>query len=445
VRPRLHSLTAAVPLLLWMAVSVHAQTPPPSRQGQGLFGGARPDAAANTRVDFTASLVEGYDDDVPTSLLQTIDPFALQTGGFSSILSTGGAYVWKTARTEVGLVGTSVVRHYADVGETRGVGSSFGAGISTRLPGHFTLLANQAGTYTPTYLSGLFPTGVTVAAGSPGETAPDYTVNDLQSYTYSSTLSLRRDFSSRTSFVASGDFQFTDRREETELWQDVSAHWLRGEFSRNVTRNTALNAQYRYRSGAFGYTNDLQTIEHALDFGVNYSRPLSATRRATVRMNVGVSGADVPQSVEGGGNKIVREYLGNGFVSFEYQFQQSWQARANYRRGIEYVVDIPEPVFADSWGGSVEGFLSRRVDLALFAGYSSGKSLLTTSALAYDTYTGSFRVRYALSRLVATHVEYLYYFYDFAAGTPLLIGIPPGLERQGVRVGLTLWMPAFRR
>jgi hypothetical protein len=39
----------------------------------------------------------------------------------------------------------------------------------------------------------------------------------------------------------------------------------------------------------------------------------------------------------------------------------------------------------------------------------------------------------------------LYYFYDFAEGTPLLVGVPPGLERHGVRAGLTLWMPALRK
>jgi hypothetical protein len=177
---------------------------------------------------------------------------------------------------------------------------------------------------------------------------------------------------------------------------------------------------------------------------VNYSRPLSATRRAAVRFIVGVSAADAPQSVQGA-NVIFRQYVGTGSADFEYQFQSTWRARANYRRGIEYVVDIPEPVFADSVGVGVEGFITRRVDLAVSGGYSSGESILNTSALAYDTYTGSIRVRYALSRLAATYAEYLYYFYDFAEDTPPLVGVPSGLERQGVRVGFTLWMPALRK
>jgi hypothetical protein len=391
-----------------------------------------------------ASLTEGYDSDVPKSLLPTIDPSGLQSAGFSTILSTAAEYAWRNPKTQVGMNGTSVLRHYADLGDTRGVGSSFGIGISTQLPGRLTLFANQTGAYTPAYLSGLFPTGVTVEPGTPGETAPDYTVSEFESYTYSSTLSLRQDFSQRSRVLVGGDFQYTDRNQESPLWQDISSQSFHGEYSNDVSRNATVTTRYRYRSGAFGYTNDLRTMEHALEFDLNYSRPLSATRRASFRFTVGASAADVPESILGE-NVIFRQYLGTGSADVEYQFQRTWRARANYRRRIEYVVDIPEPVFANSFGLGIDGFLTRRVDLAVSAGYSSGDPILNDSALAYDSYMGSIRIRYALTRLTAVYTEYLYYFYDFAEGTPLLVGVPPGLERHGVRAGVTLWMPALRK
>jgi len=285
---------------------------------------------------------------------------------------------------------------------------------------------------------------MTVEPGSPGATAPDYTVSEFKSYTYSSTLSLRRDFSQRSSFLVAGDFQYTDRRQESPLWQDVSAQSFRGEYSSNVNRNTTLIARYRYRSGAFGYTNDLRTTEHAIEFGGSYSRLLSATRHATFRFLLGASAADVPQSIQGV-NSVFREYVGSGSAGLEYQFQRTWQVRANVRRGIEYVVDIPEPVYADSVSIGIDGFVSKRVDLSVSAGYSTGDSILNSSQLAYDTYTGSIRARYGLTRVAAVYAEYLYYFYEFADGTPLLVGVPRGLERHGVRAGFTLWMPALRR
>jgi hypothetical protein len=80
-------------------------------------------------------------------------------------------------------------------------------------------------------------------------------------------------------------------------------------------------------------------------------------------------------------------------------------------------------------------------------GYSNGTSALASSADAatLDTYTADVRLRYALGRSVALFASYLYYVYEFQARTPSSATVPPALERNGVRVGLTLWLPLLRR
>jgi hypothetical protein len=50
-----------------------------------------------------------------------------------------------------------------------------------------------------------------------------------------------------------------------------------------------------------------------------------------------------------------------------------------------------------------------------------------------------------VTKALATYVEYVYYFYTFSPTLPLPPGVPPGLTRNGVRVGLTLWAPLRRR
>ena len=412
-------------------------------QAQGIFGGVRPDAAANTRMDFTASLVEGYDSDVPKFLLPAIGQQSVESEGFSTILSAGAEYSWKNSRAQVGLNGTSTVRHYAELGRTRGVGSGLGVGFSLRLPARTTLMANQASSYSPAYLSDLFPTGAVLEPGTPGTTAPDYTVGNFKSFNHSSTASLRHEFSPRSSFTVSGDFQYTDR-EESPLWQDVSGYVYQAQYSRNVSRNVIITGQYLYRSGAFGYTNDLRTTEHSAQFGVDYTKPLSPTRYATIRFSAGASAPDVPAAAAST-DTVFRQNVGNIAADFEYKFDRTWKARVNFRRGIEYVVDIPEPVYADSLGVGIDGLVGRRLDFTISAGYSTGDSIFNGSPLAYDTYTGNVQARYGLSRLAAVYTEYLYYFYNFAEGTRLMIGVPPGLERHGLRFGLTLWMPAMRK
>ena len=75
-----------------------------------------------------------------------------------------------------------------------------------------------------------------------------------------------------------------------------------------------------------------------------------------------------------------------------------------HRRGVEYVVDIPEPVLSGQPEPSEsDGFVTRRlVDVALSREVIRAVSRsVNSSALAYDTYTGSMQVRYALTRLTA--------------------------------------------
>jgi len=416
---------------------------PPARTPQGLFGAVGRSETAPNRLDFTASLIEGYDSDVPAEFRRNIDQSSL-VDGFSTIFSTSMDYAWTGRRAQVGATASSAWRYYNELGETRSAGYSAGLGASFQLSRRTTLFANQAAAYLPTYLYGIFPTGVDLAPGATPPTAQDFSTNEFRSYTYVTSAALGHDFTSRSRMSLDGDFSYTDRLDETPQWRDVDSHRLQGEYAHDVGRNTALTARYAYRSGEFGYGVVGTTTEHSLNVGVNYTRPLSATRRAVLSFSIGPSGADIPQTI-GNTTVVRRQYQAVSEAGFAYDFGRSWTARANYRRGLEYVVDLPEPVYADSVGAGVAGLLSRRVDLSLSAAYSSGESLLNLGSTLFDTYTGDVRLRYALTRTFAAYAEYLYYYYDFREGAQLLAGIPAGLERNGVRLGLTLWVPALGR
>jgi hypothetical protein len=391
------------------------------------------------------SVVEGYDDDLPKELQSAIDAGAPQSGGFTTIFNASATYALRGKNYDLGANASSVVRHYAEIGDTRSAGHSAGLGLTSRLPGDTTVFVNQSAAYSPTYLYGLFPTGAVVEPGDPGTTAPDYSISDFESYNYTSVATVRHEFTRRSSFTAFGDYIYTDRLRETARWQDISAYSVRGRYSHNFARSTVVSAQMRYRNGQYGYAADGSTTEVGADFGFEHIRTLSSTRRAAFRLSVGASGADIPQVTSTGQNILNRQYLAVGEVGFEYQFNRTWTGRANWRRGLEYIVDLPTPVTADGIGIGVDGLLSRRLDVLVNAGFSSGESLLNRNGLQFDTYTGNLRMRYALTRTWATYVEYLYYYYDFRQPTLLMPGIPAGLERNGVRAGLTLWVPALRR
>jgi hypothetical protein len=127
-----------------------------------------------------------------------------------------------------------------------------------------------------------------------------------------------------------------------------------------------------------------------------------------------------------------------------YQFVRTWQARADARRGFEFIPELSAPVYTNGFTAVVDGMLTDRLALNSSAGYSDGKSALNNSS-AYKTYQGAARLKWALTRNWALYGEYQYYFYDLRGTLQLLPGVPPGLKRNSVRVGMTLWVPVVGR
>ncbi len=79
----------------------------------------------------------------------------------------------------------------------------------------------------------------------------------------------------------------------------------------------------------------------------------------------------------------------------------------SYQRGVEYIAVLREPVFRDVARLEMTGLLGRRVDVSASAGYFVGQSALSMNSEHFDTYTGTARARYSVSRSLAVYAEYL--------------------------------------
>jgi hypothetical protein len=353
-------------------------------------------------------------------------------------------YGWQGSRVRVGVTGASALRYYSELESVSTASYAAGFGVSARLDGRTTIFANQSVAYSPSYLYAVFPREAVTNPGTAAPPPPDYAVSDTESYFYGTTLTLTRGLSRRSHVSATGEFQYTDFLHETTRQPDLHSESVRAEYSRNLARNLALRVGYRYRSGTFGYGSalglapDLSATEHGPDVGVAYTRPVSATRNIALGFSVGSSAMSVP------GLNTSDSYRPYGEVTVGWQFSTAWQVRGTGRRGLEYVAGLSAPVFVDSFAAELGGLLHPRLNVLASARYSSGASALSSRAQPFDTYTGDFQIRYALNRELSFYGEYLYYFYDFQ-GTGLAPGIPPRLERNGVRAGLTVWVPALRR
>jgi opacity protein-like surface antigen len=447
------SITIRIVLLasatvLCSVAAAFAQNVAPQPSNGALFGAADARQGRHT-LDFEWSTAQGYDSNVPEEL-QPIAPTETLASGSSTMFLGHMTYRWRGSRVQVEGTSESVFRQYHELEDFSPFSYSGGIGVSAQLDGRTTLRGYQSAAYSPSYLFGLFPDVKTSSVGQAASVAPDYAVSDSSSYSYHSTATLTRELSRRNQISVSGEFQYTDFLNEPALQRDLDSTSLGVAFSRAVSPNAAIHLGYRYRTGTFGYASSalpqfgVSATEHGVDVGLEYARPLSAVRRMSFVFNIGsaVMDAPIPAVQQSSDTRLYRVY---GDVAASWNLSRSWTTRATYRRGLEYIPDLTQPVFVEGFTAEIGGLLTRRLDVVASAMFANGASVVTRDATSFNTSSVDTRVRFAITSTLAVYGEYIYYLYDFQDPRLLAPGIPPGFERNSIRAGLTLWVRALRR
>jgi hypothetical protein len=448
-------MIAGMPLVLVLCGASHAAAQTGSVPNGSVLTG-NDDRQLRQKLDFTFTVSEGYDSESPDHLRG----LAIGDNGFngySTIFAGSAEYKLQKPRIQVGASVSTDFRYFNEIDDLRNVSDSAALGVSGRLGDRTNVLVNQSVAYSPSYLYGLFPTDSVTDPGEAIPPAPDYAVNNLASYAYYTTASLTHNLSARNRIVATGTVQLNEFTGEASTQPDLTTRGIQGQFSRNLSRHTALVAGYVYETGTFGSfsladttVSESSAYEHGIQAGVSYVRPVSKTRRMEFSASLGTSAVSVPTFLIDPGNGAVQQgtdrerlYRATSDIAFSYQFK-AWYLSGYYRRGLDYIAQLRQPVFVDGVSANVTALLAPRLDFSAVAGYANGSSAVFSLTQPFDTYTADARLRWAVTRGVAAYGEYVYYFYDFL-GSTVAAGMPRRLERNGVRVGVTLWVPAFRR
>jgi hypothetical protein len=443
-------------------------------QASAQAGGATAEANGRQKLDVTLSSTQGYDNDQTPDGGTTVGLGGADSTGYSTTLVGAADYTRQIRRVQVRATGTSTFRYLRPLDDglyssSRSVSHSAGVGIFARLPKRTTAFVNQTATYSPSYLYNLFPQAPSTIPGDAPPAAPDYALNNAASQFYGTSMTIAHDFTGRSSLSASADYQNTDTSGGTLGRRAVSSYGINPRFTHRVSRNTAAMAEYVYRYSELGLGGATTTIgamtDHGINVGVDFNRPLSATRHLIFGAHVGSSitiarqpalavpapaAAESPDSIaaESPVELVIedRHYRRmSGQLVLGYDFARTWKTGFIYRRGVDNIAGLSAPISADRLTANIEGKVARRVDVLASAGYSLGESALYRERSTFETYTGDVRIRYGLTRTFAAYVEYLYYFYDSRGSTPIAPEIASSLERKGVRAGLTLLVPALRK
>jgi hypothetical protein len=408
-----------------------------------LFGPTRAEVGARDRLTFTFEAAEGYDTELPPALRALI-PQDFQADGWSTLFAASSDYVRRGRILEIAGTASSAVRYYHEIDRLDTLSHAAGLGLSIKLPKQGNVRVDSTAAYSPSYLYQLFPAGAP-SLGASIPTNPEYRIAENRSYAYRTAAALS--FGSRlgTMFTTSGEFNRTEFEQQSVARPDLEFYDTGATLAHAFGRSGAVSAGYHYRAGQFGLGGF--TKEHRVKFGAEYSTALSRSRRAILSLNLEPARIDLPAEALGRfgvGEAGGPLYRLNADAGITYPFRLNWRLAANFRRGVEYLAVLSEPVFSDGSRMELAGLISRRLDLSAVAGYATGASLLAGSR-KLETYTGEVRLRYALTRSFALHTEYLYYHYDLRGQAFLAPDLPSVFGQHGARVGFMLFLDALGR
>lgn len=418
-----------------------AQTPARQSSGGGLFGGASPAGTERHTLDLSASLAGAYDDNLVADATPTAASGAFQASGVYSSFIPQVNFA-RRGRVQLAINAGSNLRYYDHGHQFVALSHSIGAGVSAQVTPRNSFSINQSVNYAPASLFGLFAPAFAPALGDVVAPGDDTHVTSERSYVYATTAGFSHSLGGRTTLSLNSGYRYSDFVGDVPGFTDLRSYEVGGRLNHSLDRRVGLRLGYTYRKAQ--YSSLQNPVENALDIGIDYSRALSQTRRMVFGFTLGPTMIDGP--IEGNLSAAAnRQYriVGEAFVSRD--IGRSWNGRASYRRGVGFVQGISQPVFSDAVTIQGTGLLNRRTDFDASVAFSSGGSALTGASTPFTMYNANSRLRFAITKMWATYIEYLFYFYDFNQSTQLPPGVPSRLTRNGARIGLTLWVPVRHR
>ncbi len=404
-----------------------AQNAPPSRPFRGLFRNRLGASELGHSLDLQWSVLSSKDDTV-TSGASGADGQALQVGGLFYRPAATVAYGFRARRAAFTVSGGGGGRYYSNFTELNAEDATESASFAAELGKSTQIRATQRLASEPYFqidvFGGMIPMELTAPAG------PEVSLLARRSLASAGDIGVTRRLGRRSQVVIEYMYQRQAYSSGDERFQWQNAN---GKLLHNLTRYAALRLGY----GRGESTNTLFAVRNAIrtdtiDVGVDYSRPLSFSRKTTIGFSSGT--ASVSQS----GRRDYQLVLDG---RLRRELERHWNLDAAYHRGFQFQPGFADPFFADALQLQVSGLIGRRMEFNGSGGYASGRIGLNQAGNDYSSGSASVAIRFALTRLLSIETGYTYARYDFDLNPRLPAGLPRHVTRQGVRVGLSGWLP----
>jgi hypothetical protein len=403
-------------------------------------------------LTLTASIFAAYDDNVTEALpaVETRAPWLQKSGSYQGA-SAGLQYSFTRSRERVSLGGNAGAQlHYFRHPERSGTLPATQADVTfnARLTHSLALNVRQSLGYASAYTPSLAPrldetTGHDVGLADD----PNLALFDIRMLRSTTRVGLTQGFGRHASLAAAYHLRSSyvfDTEETASVFQDATSHAGSVAFGyvRPMTRYATLNLGYGLKVSDGRSRDGEPDAMHDVRAGVNYSRPLSFSRRTSLTFGSGsaiVMSDRVTGDDEG---RRVRARL-TGSAALVHELGRTWTARLTYTRGFRTREGLDQLYFTDAVTANIGGLVTRRLSLGATATWAES-SLEEAGGGGHSGRSAVAGATYGLTRFLALYASYVYYQYRFDDQIALDERIPRRLNRQGVRVGLTTSVPLIR-
>lgn len=396
-----------------------------------LFGPTESELNRPRRLYLSCSIYDAADDNTFLSNdTDVLDP-TLQSNRWYSGMNVSLAYTSKPRRNQFSLNLSSAARYYSDLHEvvTTRHNGAFAFDLQPALDWRVQLSGTAS--YSPYYDVVLGPTAQTLWAADAAPVSEDASVSKQHSMQYGSFLGVTHNFSPETILA----MNYGVRYRQVFEGADMETQRAGFQFTHAIAKDVGVKIGYAYGLSTFGGGSARPIRNNDLDIGLNYGKTFAPSVRTSLSFT---SGSTIVSAADG------QHFRVTGSARLMRRLSPTWTASAAYDRGLQVPDGATRPFFSDTVTGSLGGYLGRRTNVRLQPTYSHGVVGLGGEANPYNAYTNTSRIEFALSRRLALYGEHFFYRYRFASAAGLPVQLMPSVDRQGARVGLTLWAPIVR-
>jgi hypothetical protein len=439
-------LATTVIVVCATAADAHAQgVQRPTRPYRGLFGGGPAPDPNRTRQELTLSgdFSVGYDTWLmPGGSVGAVDLTTEQQHGRGAIGSVGLSYMRGRTQRSISIDGNARANGYSGIDAPSTVAGDLQFAAETRAGRTTQVRFSQDLRYEPTLVLGdaSSPDWAGDASLPPPIIVPSNYL-EQRSWSATSSASFDKRWSARHTTQISGAYSRIEYLDD--IGNDSRAVFADAMYAWTLSRSSSLQAHYLITDsdlrGTDGFTTPVR--DQIVEVTVAYDRRLSSTRRLTLS---GGGGGTYVSTVAAADRSSLAYWMPSGRGSASLDVGRSWALSGSYGRSATVLQGVSLTSFAtDSASVNVTGLVNRRIETAISANYSTGRSGGAGTQGRYENYSGALQALYAISRWCAVSVNYDYFVYRFRNIVDLPTSVPPYYDRQAIRGGITISLPLY--